>query len=270
MLLFISSKSEVDACYLVPAFSGLFCPYWREDARGALVGLTSFIGRTHILLAGLRASAYQVDDLLSSVHQMQNNSRSFSASLGGSYFSGSVDRFCSIISAKPKETDSYCMALVPVDSDDALGHPGRITQILVDGGLASSQLAMKSLADITGVTVIRPRNSDLITSIGVGVCTLLALGMDPTDLLSLRDTLDKPGTLATSGYRTSVKVFEPSTTVEQRKNLRAAWKEAVKRSIGWRTNGGLVDLESGKSPDKVIPSFCPVIFNLYFAISNLF
>ncbi len=51
-------------CYFVPAFSGLFAPYWRGDARGALVGLTRYVNRGHIARAALEASAYQTREVL--------------------------------------------------------------------------------------------------------------------------------------------------------------------------------------------------------------
>ena len=50
--------------YIVPAFSGLFAPYWRADARGALVGLTRYVNRGHIARAVLEATAYQTREVL--------------------------------------------------------------------------------------------------------------------------------------------------------------------------------------------------------------
>ena len=50
--------------YLVPAFSGLFAPYWRPDARGVVTGLTRFANKGHIARAALEASAYQTRDVL--------------------------------------------------------------------------------------------------------------------------------------------------------------------------------------------------------------
>lgn len=50
--------------YFVPAFSGLFAPYWRSDARGALVGLTRYVNKNHIARAALEATAYQSRDVL--------------------------------------------------------------------------------------------------------------------------------------------------------------------------------------------------------------
>ncbi len=50
--------------YFVPAFSGLFAPHWRPDARGVIVGLTRFANRGHIARAALEATAYQTRDVL--------------------------------------------------------------------------------------------------------------------------------------------------------------------------------------------------------------
>ncbi|HEY5889463.1 MAG TPA: glycerol kinase GlpK, partial [Acidimicrobiia bacterium] len=50
--------------YFVPAFSGLFAPYWRPDARGAIVGLTRFSNRGHITRAALEATAFQTREVL--------------------------------------------------------------------------------------------------------------------------------------------------------------------------------------------------------------
>ena len=44
----------------VPAFSGLFAPHWRPDARGVIAGLTRFATKAHIARAALEATAYQV------------------------------------------------------------------------------------------------------------------------------------------------------------------------------------------------------------------
>ncbi|GAA5039600.1 glycerol kinase GlpK [Microbacterium fluvii] len=53
--------------FVVPAFSGLFAPYWRPDARGAIVGLTRFSNKGHIARAALEATAFQSSDVLQAV-----------------------------------------------------------------------------------------------------------------------------------------------------------------------------------------------------------
>lgn len=58
------SVDDSAGCYIVPAFSGLFAPHWRSDARGVIAGLTRFVTKAHIARAALEATAYQVHDLL--------------------------------------------------------------------------------------------------------------------------------------------------------------------------------------------------------------
>jgi glycerol kinase len=53
--------------YFVPAFSGLFAPYWRPDARGVITGLTRFANRGHIARAALESTAYQTRDILNAM-----------------------------------------------------------------------------------------------------------------------------------------------------------------------------------------------------------
>ena len=53
--------------YIVPAFSGLFAPHWRSDARGIIAGLTRFANKGHIGRAALEASAYQTKDIVKSM-----------------------------------------------------------------------------------------------------------------------------------------------------------------------------------------------------------
>ncbi len=58
------SVEDNGGIYFVPAFSGLFAPYWRSDARGAIVGMTRYVNRGHIARAALEATAYQTREVL--------------------------------------------------------------------------------------------------------------------------------------------------------------------------------------------------------------
>ena len=63
---------EVDdngGCYFVPAFSGLYAPYWKQDARGVLVGLTRFVNKSHIARAALEATAFQTWEVLEAMEK---------------------------------------------------------------------------------------------------------------------------------------------------------------------------------------------------------
>lgn len=75
----IESSSEVEdlarsvddhgGIYFVPAFSGLFAPYWRSDARGAIVGMTRYINKGHIARAALEATAFQTKEVLDAMEE---------------------------------------------------------------------------------------------------------------------------------------------------------------------------------------------------------
>jgi glycerol kinase len=74
----IGSADEIEAlarsvednggAYFVPAFSGLFAPHWRPDARGAIVGLTRFINRGHLARAALEATAFQTREVVEAMN----------------------------------------------------------------------------------------------------------------------------------------------------------------------------------------------------------
>lgn len=60
---------DAGGIYFVPAFSGLFAPYWKSDARGVIVGLTRYINKYHICRAALEASAYQTREVLDAMEK---------------------------------------------------------------------------------------------------------------------------------------------------------------------------------------------------------
>jgi glycerol kinase len=55
--------------YIVPAFSGLYAPHWREGARGVVAGLTRYANKGHIARAALEATAYQTRDVLAAMEK---------------------------------------------------------------------------------------------------------------------------------------------------------------------------------------------------------
>ena len=67
------SVEDNGGAYFVPAFSGLFAPYWRSDARGALVGLTRYVNKGHIARAALEATAFQTKEVLDAVNADTGN-----------------------------------------------------------------------------------------------------------------------------------------------------------------------------------------------------
>ena len=55
-------------CYIVPAFSGLFAPHWRSEARGIIVGLTSYITKGHLARAVLEATGWQTREVVDAMN----------------------------------------------------------------------------------------------------------------------------------------------------------------------------------------------------------
>ena len=62
------SVDDNGGAYFVPAFSGLFAPHWRADARGAIVGLTRFVNKGHLARAVLEATAYQTREVIDAMN----------------------------------------------------------------------------------------------------------------------------------------------------------------------------------------------------------
>ncbi|TDD81218.1 glycerol kinase [Saccharopolyspora karakumensis] len=63
-----SSVDDNGGAYFVPAFSGLFAPHWRSDARGAIVGLTRYVNRGHLARAVLEATAFQTREVIEAMN----------------------------------------------------------------------------------------------------------------------------------------------------------------------------------------------------------
>ncbi len=62
------SVDDNGGVYIVPAFSGLFAPYWRPDARGVIVGLTRYVTKAHIARAALESTAFQTAEVIEAVN----------------------------------------------------------------------------------------------------------------------------------------------------------------------------------------------------------
>ena len=62
------SVEDNGGAYFVPAFSGLFAPHWRADARGVIVGLTRFVNKGHLARAVLEATAYQTREVIEAMN----------------------------------------------------------------------------------------------------------------------------------------------------------------------------------------------------------
>jgi glycerol kinase len=135
-----ASVSDNGGIYFVPAFSGLYAPHWRDDARGAIVGMTRFVNKGHIARAALEATAYQTREVLEAMERDVVGERD--------------------------------IALVP---DGSPSGRGGLNSLKVDGGMVRNELLMQFQADVLGVPVIRPQVSET-TALGAAYAAGLAVG----------------------------------------------------------------------------------------------
>lgn len=63
------SVEDNGGIYFVPAFSGLYAPYWKSDARGVIVGMTRYVNKGHLARAALEATAYQTREVLDAMEK---------------------------------------------------------------------------------------------------------------------------------------------------------------------------------------------------------
>ena len=68
-MFFASKVEDSGGVYFVPAFSGLFAPHWDMTARGAIVGLTRYVQKSHIIRATLESICYQTRDVIDAMQK---------------------------------------------------------------------------------------------------------------------------------------------------------------------------------------------------------
>ena len=122
--------------YFVPAFSGLFAPYWRSDARGAIVGLSRYHTSAHLARAALEAICYQTRDVIEAMTR-----------------------------------DAATAAGAGPGPSGAVG----FDVLKVDGGVTANELCMQLQADICAVPVVRPVVAET-TALGAAYAAGLACG----------------------------------------------------------------------------------------------
>ncbi len=179
----------------VPAFTGLGAPYWRPDARGAIVGLTRGSTVAHIARAALESIAFQSAALL------QAMSRDAQAAGAG---------------AAP-ETPS---ASAPQGSAPGLGRPGAlaVSELRVDGGACVNNLLMQFQADLLGIPVVRPQVIET-TALGAAYLAGLSCGV-------FRGGLDELEAQWQVERR-----FHPTLPRERAAELMQRWEHAVRQTV---------------------------------------
>jgi len=104
---------DTGGMYIVPAFSGLYAPYWRPDARGVMVGLTRYINRNHIARAVLEATAYQTRDIVEAMNKDSGVDLKTLKADGGMVYNELLMQFQSDILnvpvVRPKVAETTCL-----------------------------------------------------------------------------------------------------------------------------------------------------------------
>jgi glycerol kinase len=93
--------SDNGGVYFVPAFSGLYAPYWKDDARGVIAGLTRFVSRGHIARAALEATAFQVREVVDAIAKDSGITLDALRADGGMVMNDLLMQFQSDILARP-------------------------------------------------------------------------------------------------------------------------------------------------------------------------
>lgn len=153
------SVEDCGGVIFVPAFAGLGAPYWDQDARGAILGLTRGTNRAHIARAALEAIAFQTRDLVEAI--------------------------------------------------------GGVNSLAVDGGATANDLLMQFQADLLGLEILRPTNTET-TAQGAAYLAGLAVGF--------WDNLDE-----IRSFRKIERIFKPSRDRDAFDQRYAEWKLAVDR-----------------------------------------
>jgi glycerol kinase len=93
--------SDNGGTYFVPAFSGLYAPYWKDDARGVIAGLTRFVNKGHVARAVLEATAFQVREVVDAMANDSGITLDVLRTDGGMVMNDLLMQFQSDILAKP-------------------------------------------------------------------------------------------------------------------------------------------------------------------------
>eukprot|EP00731_Ephydatia_muelleri_P009479 Em0005g65a len=194
-----SSVKDTGDVYFVPAFSGLFAPYWQPDARGVIIGLTNYTTKAHLCRATLEAVCFQSKEVS---HWRLAEVQGHIIAIGGL-----------------AEVQGHIIAISLQLVLDAMNQDSHLPLALlkVDGGMTSNNLLLQLQADILGIPVVRPDMSEM-TALGAAIAAGVGAGV-------WRDVTQFP--------RQHVSQFEPQIKPDDRDRRYARWREAVQRSMHW-------------------------------------
>lgn len=135
------SVDDSGGAYFVPAFSGLYAPRWRPDARGTITGLTAYTGRAHLVRAALEATCFQTREVADAM----------ASDTGADRGTGN-------------------------GADSGSGSGLGLRELRVDGGMVANSLLMQLQADTLQVPVVAPEVVET-TAVGAAFAAGLAVGL---------------------------------------------------------------------------------------------
>lgn len=208
-----NSVPDSGGVVFVPAFSGLFAPYWDPEARGTIMGMSQYTTASHIARAAVEAVCFQARAILLA---MSNDAK------------GEAEKD-STFKTEISEEGSYQKSL--------------LSTLAVDGGMSRSDEVMQIQADILGPCVkVRRSPTAECTALGAAVAANMAYER-PQDRVLWRDLQDAKNWIFYEGMTKSeyqaketkqnLKIFRSQSTDEDRHKHWIQWEAAVKRSKGW-------------------------------------
>lgn len=190
--------SQVDnsgGVVFIPAFSGLYAPYWDRGARGTIFGMTQYTSSSHIARAALEGVCFQVRAIL----------RAMSEDAGGS--------------------KDFLEEAMTTQSEKS-----PLSTLAVDGGMSKADEVLQIQADILGpcVSVKRAENAEC-TALGAAIAAGLGL-KDPNERLwkNFDDVIE-----SLSGKDGDANVFKAKLPDADRRKNWKRWEKAIERARGW-------------------------------------
>lgn len=209
----------------VPAFSGLFAPYWDPDARATIMGMSQFTTASHIARAAVEGVCFQARAIL----------KAMSSDAAGVKDQGFFDEVIE---------ETYEKTL--------------LSTLAVDGGMSRSDEVMQIQADILGPCVkVRRSPTHECTALGAAIAAEMGF-KDPKDRIMWKDLRDVKKWVFYNGIerdqqsglepKADLKIFRSTSKDEDRRKKWKLWEVAVERSKGWLS--ATEQLENSESKTK--------------------
>ena len=157
--------------YIVPAFAGLYAPHWQPNARGAVLGLTAYHTKAHLVRASLESAAFQTADVCASM--ARDLSQVYDYGIVGGML-GKWWRKRDSVRYRESEGDGALTSTYPSLSSTLSHSPWK--ELRVDGGLANNDWLMQFQCDLLDLPLIKPMNTET-TAMGAGMIAGIGVGV---------------------------------------------------------------------------------------------